>query len=261
MTPAQLREDLAAIAEYAVSAAEKASTWYFEGRKSRRWWCRTSRFLSVILIGLAGLVPVLVELYPTELRLRPMHATLCIGLAGVWIGVDRFWGFTSGWVRYLQTGQLLATALDGFRFDLKRDQLEWAGGKPSLAQAQSHLARIRAFLLQIHGIISDETKTWASEFAEALRQFDEQAKIIAATGAQGALQIVVTNGEQATTGWSVSIDGSPAASRTGKSAGIQTFPGLRIVRVEGTIADRPVSDERPVQVPPGGVVKLEFTLT
>jgi hypothetical protein len=260
LDPAQLAQGLAKVAAYAIEFTENSAKWYFEGRKSRRWWCRICRFLSVILIGLAGLIPVLTELYPATLQLRPTHATLCLGLAGLWIGIDRFWGFTSGWVRYLQTGQLLASALDGFRFDLKQDQLEWSGGQPTPVQAQAHLARIRAFLLQIHGIISDETRAWASEFAEVLKQFDEQAKAIAQTAAPTALHLTVTNGDQCTAGWNLSVDGSQTTQKSGKSAAVQVQPGLRLIRVQGSIGDRLVSDERPVHATSGDIVKLELTL-
>lgn len=252
--------NVAKLREYAEGLAQDAINWYYNGRHVRRILCRTCRFLAIVLTATAGILPILMEAYPS-LRIRAMHSTLCLALAALWIALDRFWGFTSGWVRYLQTGQEISALVDGFRFDITHVQLSWSNGKPSSAQAEDCLLRIRAFVLQLHSIVRQETNAWAAEFAAALKDFDEQTKSLASVNTKAAVQLNVSNGDQCESGWMVTVDGGLPERRSGKQAALAVLPGLHTIRVQGKIGQNSLTAELPVAVSPGNIAVLELTLS
>lgn len=257
--PGKLRENVMALGGYTTLQAEAAMNWYFESRKIRRVLCRVCRMVAIFLTAAAGLIPILIGLYP-QLCLQAAHATLCLGIAALWIAMDRFWGFTSGWVRYLQTGQRLSALIDAYRFDMAQEQLSWTDGKPSLVQAQSSVTRMRGLVAQISEVVGEETKVWASEFSEVLKEFDQKIKATQEMAIEGAVQLTVTNGEQCPNGWQMAIDNQPAESRSGRQVALKVLPGLRRISVRGVIAERPVSGEVAVDAKAGGIVAASVTL-
>ena len=253
-----LEENIQQVAAYAEAQAQNAIAWYFQGRKSRRRLCQICRVLAILLTAAAGILPIVADIYP-NCGVKPLHATLSLAVAGVWVALDRFWGFTSGWVRYMQTGQQISDLLEQFRFDFGQSRLNWANGQPTLEQAQTTLVRIRTFVLQVNLVVEEETKAWAAEFAAALKAFDEQAKTLADTVRKSVIQLHVTNGDQSA-GWTVVLDGGAPVAKTGKQAALTVFPGIHTVTIGGQVGGKNLSAEQAVDVKAGTVANLELTL-
>jgi len=174
--------------------------------------------------------------------------------------LDRFYGFTSGWIRFLLTAQQLSQALEGFRFEVERQKLNWGQPEPKPEQAAMLLGQIQQFHKQVLGIVNDETKTWAAEFTEVLRQIDEQVKLASQANQRAALQLTVTNGDQCSDGWIITVDERAPEKRLGKEASIEVLPGIHTIRINGQINGKPVQVEQAVKVGPGEIQKMEFTL-
>lgn len=90
--------------------------------------------------------------------------------------LDRFYGFTSSWIRFPLTAQQLIEALEAFHFEVERQKLSWGNPELTPEQATMLLEQIWRFHKKALGIVNDETKAWAAEFTEAIKQFDEQVK-------------------------------------------------------------------------------------
>ena len=122
------------------------------------------------------------------------------------------------------------------------------------------LGQIQQFHKQALGIVNDETKTWAAEFTEVLKQLDEQVKLASQANQRAALQLTVTNGDQCSDGWMITVDERAPEKRLGKEASIEVLPGIHTVRINGQISGKPAQAERRVQVGPGDIQKVEITL-
>jgi hypothetical protein len=115
--------------------------------------------------------------------------------------------------------------------------------------------------MQVHAVVRRETDLWASEFESAISMLDQTARVVDQTKETGSITVKVTNGNQRENGWRLTIDDGPEAAYSGTSAApVRIQPGIRIIRVVGTINGVEKRDEKPVPVSSGGVENIELTL-
>ncbi len=174
--PGKLAAPLNEICTYAISQAQQAIAWYFRKRQLRRHFCRICRIGVILLTAFAGLLPLINEIIGKEHALHSLWAAVALGVAATLILIDRFYGFTSGWIRFLLTAMQLTEALEAFRFEVEQHKLSWGNPEPTPQQAVALLEHIRQFHAKALGIVNDETKIWAAEFTETIKQLDEQVK-------------------------------------------------------------------------------------
>ncbi len=129
-----------------------------------------------MLTAFAGLLPMINEIVGPQHALHSLCAAVALGVAATLILLDRFYGFTNGWIRYLLTARQLIEALEAFHFEVERHKLSWGNPEPTPEQATMLLEQIWQFHKKALGIVNDETKGWAAEFTEAIKQLDEQVK-------------------------------------------------------------------------------------
>jgi len=241
--------------------AETAIAWYLRSKRPKQRLARSLRGGAIGLAALAGLIPMLAQM-STSRAIDPVWASIVLGIAAALVVLDRFFGFTTGWIRYISTELHLRQILDEFRLDWEAEVASWKSATPTDEQVQKALARCRAFVTQVNGIVREETNLWVAEFQDTLKQLDETVKAKAAAAAPGAISLLVTNGDQCQGDWSVSIDDGATRNSSGKTAAIQGLvPGIHTLRVDGTVAERRVRAEKPVTVPAGGVTGVELTLS
>ncbi len=245
---------------YAISQAQQSINWYFSKRQLKRWFCRICRIGVILLTAFAGLLPLINEIIGKEYAVNALWSAVALAVAATLIMLDRFYGFTSGWIRFLLTAQQLAQALEIFRFDVERQKLTWGQPEPTPERAAMLLGQIQQFHKQALGIVNDETKTWAAEFTEVLKQIDEQVKLASQANQRAALQLTVTNGDQCSDGWMITVDERAPDKRLGKEASIDVLPGIHTVRINGQIDGKPVQVEQAIKVGPNEIQKMEFTL-
>jgi hypothetical protein len=161
--------------------ALKGINWYWT---AKQWKCRFSRgiqFAALALTALGGIVPVIVQLVRNS---DPQSgskfdsgiiASLCIGLAAALVGLDKAFGFSTGWTRYVLTATTMTKLLHEFR-------LEWvasvaaAKDPPTAEQQAALIQQAKDFLSTIHSMILQETKDWATEFQSNMAQMEKDLK-------------------------------------------------------------------------------------
>ena len=90
--------------------------------------------------------------------------------------LDKVYGCTTAWVRYLQAELELQELLKGFTFDWESSRLGAQTPEPTPEQAAAMVASCRQFLIQAHGIVRNETHKWAAEFQSMLHELEEASK-------------------------------------------------------------------------------------
>ena len=172
----KLAEPLDQLCTYAKNQAQQSIDWYFRKRQLRRHFCRIFRLSAILLTAFSGLLPMINEIAGPQKALHSLCAAVALGVAATLILLDRFYGFTNGWIRYLLTARQLIEALEAFHFEVERHKLSWGNLEPTPEQATMLLEQIWQFHKKALGIVNDETKGWAAEFTEAIKQLDEQVK-------------------------------------------------------------------------------------
>lgn len=259
--PQKSGERLDKLCEYATSQAQEAIYWYFSRKKWRRQFGRSLRVISILLVAFAGILPIINEILGKDGTIHSLWSTLALSVAATFILLDRFYGFTTGWIRFLLAELQISQALETFQLEIEQQKLNWGHSEPTQEQAQAMLQQVQQFLKQIREIIHDETMQWATEFTEILKQIDEQAKLAAQAERKSMLQITVTNGDRCADGWLLTVGNQSPEKHHGKEGAIEVPPGLHIVKILAQIDGKPVHDEKPVKVNPGEIGTLEFTLS
>ena len=241
------------IYKYAIGFSKGSIEWYQDRRRPKRVAGFVLRVLALVATFAAGFVPLAKQFGMSNIP--PELSTVLLALAGLFVSIDRLGGFTSGWVRYMLAQQRIERAKDAFL-------MEWNSLKLIAAERRAMLARATAFLAVIGKIVDDETKEWATEFQNALKELERVRKEEADTPRIGGLEITVWN-PQVVTSWTLEVDGNQRGSTTGKSLAVTDVPiGMRKVRVSGRDSQgtRMLSDEKIVKIDGGTTATLELEL-
>ena len=86
--------------------------------------------------------------YTGRPSIPPGWATVALAIAGLLVLLDRFWGFTSAWVRFMLSQQELGEALRQIDPMWEQDKISWDGPEPTIKQATAMIANCKAFMLQ-----------------------------------------------------------------------------------------------------------------
>ncbi len=249
--------------KYVSSEAQQAINWYLSKKNSKRIWARILRFAAILATTVAGLIPLLsqISISHQKMSVSPAWASVALVVAVALVGFDKFFGFSSAWIRFLTTEVQIRKTLQAFQIDWEIQKAALKGADPSDDQVQDMLIQCKTFLAQINVILENEMTSWKQEFQAALKQIDDTAKVQAEVRELGGANVNITNGDKCDNGWELTIDGGSSKHYTGKSAALSNLtPGIHTIRVEGKVGNKAVQAENAVPIPPGNTIRIELDM-
>ena len=171
--PQDWREPVTAVQSLYNRAEAKAIEtidWYLAKKRAKK---RASRFLraSAILLGSAGALEPIVTATSFG-SVQAKWGYLLLGAAAACVAFDRFFGVSTGWMRCMQSAQLLQTLVEKFQYDWIAPYLIDTDSAPPLAD---RLTLLRTFGEDVSQVVNDETAEWAREFSSNLTDLQAQA--------------------------------------------------------------------------------------
>jgi hypothetical protein len=284
---------LQAVYAHVVGDAQAATDWYEGARKPKKYGGLIIRIAAVVLVSTAGLLPILNSLLngdqaPSQgnFLLKPLTASFAIGLAAALVGFDKYFGFSTGWMRFVTTAMQIRAAMEAFEMDWTCLRASWHGQTPTGDQVDGALAKCKEFAGTLNKLVADETNQWVQEFQASLKQVDdavsaaqteaqkradaEKARVEAAKAEEqkrleaakpGALNLTVANTDKAGGKFSVQVGSGAVLQFVGGTAAIPNVaPGLQKVRVFAVIDGSEHAQERIVTVSAGAITAESFTL-
>lgn len=262
--PDRRRESLQRVADYVAGEAASAIDWYLRKKTGKQWPAKILRSLAIGATALAGLIPMLAEIITTESgvpRFSPVWASVALLVAATCVGIDRFFGFSSGWMRFLTTEMQIRRALHDFLLDWETRRAGWEGKDLGAQEAEAGLQHCKLFMSEVNDILKAEMDTWVTEFRAAVADIDKAAKAQALILQLGAANITVTNGEQCQDGWQLSVDGGAPRNHRGTSSALRSLvPGSHTVTVVGLIGTEERRAEKAFTVAATQMADVELTL-
>ena len=182
--PANLGPSLTEVFGYVINEAGKSSNWYW---RAKRWKARPSyiiRFSAWVLASIAGLLPIIAGLIPatpsgqTPSGIAALHlgnglwASLLLGIAAALYGLDKTFGFSSGWARYVLTATNIRKMLEEFRMEWA-ELMAKAGTSLTADNVAPLLERAKKFRSDVEGLVLQETKDWVTEFQSNMAQVEK----------------------------------------------------------------------------------------
>jgi SMODS and SLOG-associating 2TM effector domain 2 len=177
--PEQAAKSLDAIYEHVVEDSIQAVTWYLIARRSKKQWAQILRVAAIIMVATAGVLPVLSQIFSvggTEV-IQPAWASVALAIAVALVALDRFFGFSNAWSRYMATGQEISAALNQFRFDWQAVQATYQSSTEGLTSKEivEFLELAKGLAEKTDDLIRAETSQWVKEFRETLTEIERAA--------------------------------------------------------------------------------------
>ena len=290
--PEQVQKCLDSMRQYVESDVEGAIHWYYAKKPWKAWASQLLKFLTLVATGLGGLLPIVSAtgifssgLPEAQRQLRNLQVNqigyLCFGLAAAFLAFDKYFGYSTGWMRYITTAMSLETALRNFRLDWARTTSGLAGAPPSGAVLESLLQKIQDFCAAARTLVEKETQAWVMEFQTNLSQLEREAKaamdsaraavetaqkeskVASDSTRPGAIDLTVENVLDTDHGYNVAVDDEvQKSSVTSKTCAIMNVaPGLHELAVTATISGALAHASQIVNVTAANPVKVVITVT
>jgi hypothetical protein len=247
---------------YSTKLAQDSISWYIYAKRKKKKGARIIRILSIILAALAAILPTLSELFQKNgtTLIRAGWTTVALGVAGSLLLLDRFFGFSSAWIRYIVAELQIKQINEEFQMDWETERAAWQGNPPTREQIIQMLARCKTFVSQVNNIVRDETNAWVQEFQNSVKYIDDTLKAGVKQPESGALNIGITNGDIVKNGWKLRIDNGDEEVYMGKTAAKKNLtPGNHLIKIEALINEKTVQLEKVVIIPSGGLCTETFT--
>jgi SMODS and SLOG-associating 2TM effector domain 2 len=197
---ADIENSLSVLHQYAEDQAQKQNQWYWDKKRAKAHMSMFLRFVAIILFALGGLVPIVKATLPATVVAKfpfdfGQSGYLLIGVAAGCIGLDRFFGYSTGWIRYITTAMAIEKSLEEFRLEWTRNMAKMRGTPATPEQLETLIQTCAAFCLAIKSQVEQETKAWVVEFQTNLSQLEkdlqakaDEAKAKTKAAAAGGMQ-------------------------------------------------------------------------
>lgn len=177
-TPEHARESLDLIYKNVTDSASQAIDWYLTARRSKKRWAQRLRVGAIIMVAVAGVLPVLSQIFSTgtSVQIQPAWASVALATAVALVALDRFFGFSSAWARYMATGQAISAGLNQFRLDWQQSNCQLPVNGLTQESIDHLLGLAKTLVRMTDNLIQGETTQWVKEFQETLTQLERSAE-------------------------------------------------------------------------------------
>lgn len=259
---------LAKVYAATVEKARQQIDWYKVKAGPKRMGSQACRFAAIVLFGLAALIPLLKAaisgsgIIPAgQMNIAFESGYVFAAIAAGVIAFDRFFGLSSGWIRYIQTQLALEGALDELHYDWVALLAKIQGQTPTPEQVQTMIQRLRSFIVLVNGQTQKETEAWVMEFQANLADLEKAAKTRAQEQKPGRVEVTVTNAQTFEPGVTAALDGMEARALEGSSCVFGSVaPGPHIVLVKGIKGDKTLQASEIIRVQPDSVAAVSLAL-
>ena len=276
--PAQAEVSLTKIYEYVLDEATKSTKWYWKNKGSKALGSQVIRFSVWALAAVGGLLPIIGTLAKDTFPnlANGLWASLLLGIAAALLGLDKGFGFSSGWARYVLTATNIRKSVEEFRLDWTA--LRAKAGTPLTADGVAPMIeRAKQFRSDIEGLVLQETKDWVTEFQSTMQQMEKDVAAQLATlksqvdktiqekvaaSKPGYVQLTIKDPANKFANASLKatlIDSSNQAVMGVNQLPVSSLiwtspfvpPGFYHVKIEGTVNNLPFDQTRDATVKPG----------
>jgi len=175
------------ICQWSLKDACKRIHWYEKKRLHNKKCSRLIRALSIALLTVSALCPIMDGFTLLKDYSLPKWGYAFAAIAAAILGFDKYFGLSSGWIRYMRTQFSLERLLKEFHYDWISIMLQQPHNFGSLMQ------RIKEFTFQIEALVKEETDTWANEFQNNIAELEKALKAIVETRKPGDIKIIIPN--------------------------------------------------------------------
>jgi len=265
-----LEDDIRALTDYAIAIGQNSKGYYTRNSAYKRAWAKALRLIAILATAVAGLLPIISQIASKYYRnpLDPAWATIAISVGITAIGLDRFFGFSSAWMRFVTTEIKIEGKIGQFRMNIENEKFSWAGEPPSFDKAKTTLNIIAVFINDLSDTVKDETNSWMLEFQNVIQKLNEDANVKVESSKLGGLSIAIENGDKFPDGITILLEGQAPVHVVGSSYVFNNlFPKIYRLSIDGLLSQKPEGQpekkahaEALVNITPGNITNAAVSL-
>jgi SMODS and SLOG-associating 2TM effector domain 2 len=162
----QARIKLLELYDGALSLADNTIAWYHSYRTRKGKWSKSIRIVSIMLLIASTLMPFFASIVKEELTILYIGYIMA-GIGGGLLLLDRYYGYSNSWVRFVLTGMDLENMRNTF---VENWQVNYLNNLPLTIQSFGlQVDSIIKFQEVFNGAVKAETETWAKEFQQSFK--------------------------------------------------------------------------------------------
>lgn len=240
---------------WTVKTAESRIAWYDRSRKPKRAGSQWLRVFSILFAAIGALCPLVdaTKIVGDKILLG-QWGYVFIAVAAAIVGYDKYFGLSTGWMRYIETQLSLEKALKEFQYD-------WIILNAQQTSTSALLRRIKDFSLQIDSLVKQETDAWVLEFQSSVAELEKLLKTEVEAKKTGHVKITVANAADFDT-VIIKLNDDPVKELVGVTEGlIDSVPPKQYeVTAVGRKGDKESKGSKVIEVQPNSVTSVEMSL-
>lgn len=156
-----LAASLEAVYHWVEGEGIRAASWYLNEKRSKARWSRVLRIVAILFATAGAALPFVAA---NTGRIGFEWGYVMLALAAGAVAMDRFFGFSTAWMRYMTAELGIQQRLRELQFEWTRLLLERGSRSISAHEASDVLAKLADAAADLHSEIRRETAAWADEF-------------------------------------------------------------------------------------------------
>jgi hypothetical protein len=262
-------DSLNAVFLVTLKQGEAAIEWYRDNIRAKRAGSRILRSIAIVLASIGALLPLVIaaasRFGESETRLKALidaqWGYIAFATAAACVAADKFYGFSSGWIRYMKTQLALEGALTDLRYDWIALVAKLPNQQATADQVQLMLQRLKDFVKFVRAQVEQETDAWVLEFQSNLADLAHTVKSKAEAVRPGSLQVTVSNAQDFDGGIKAILDHADERSIEGAQCLFSAIPpGAHEILVRGKKADRTFETATVVKIGPDSLASLNLAV-
>jgi len=253
--PSDAAKSITLLYKWTVKTAESRIAWYDRSRKPKKAGSQWLRVFSILFAAIGALCPLVdATKIVSDKILLGQWGYVFIALAAAIVGYDKYFGLSTGWMRYIVTQLSLEKTLKEFQYD-------WIFLNAQQANTSALLGRIKEFSLQVENLVRHETDAWVLEFQSSVAELERVLKTEVETKKPGHVKIAVTNATDFDM-VIIKLNDDPVKELVGVTEGlIDSVPPKQYeVTAIGRKGDKESKGSKVIEVQPNSVTSVEMTL-
>ena len=139
--------------------------WYNRKKGGKQAFAKWMRGCAIVITGIGALLLICSQ---QTTGISSSWATAALVVGATLVGLDRFFGLTNAWIRFIETANLIRMLLHAFKLDSEQQKTEWREGQPSDEQVAEALKLARSFISSVDAVVTAEINEWATQFRSSV---------------------------------------------------------------------------------------------
>jgi hypothetical protein len=169
---AEIRHSLDEMYAWGERLASDAINWYMAEKRTKSRQSRALR-AGAIILGTAGAAVPVAALAAGRMAVGNW-GFLLLALAGGCVAFDRFFGYSSAWLRYMATATSLRAQLVDFQTTWAKEMVAMGAREPDRTDAVRLIEFVRTFAWNVNDTVRVETEAWLIEFHTRLTELESR---------------------------------------------------------------------------------------